>query len=368
MTIYLVTMALVALFGAVLCREGDGKKTKIYVAACFAALTVIAAVRATTVGVDTAQFCRAYAAIGLTPWGSLRDSFRYEWGFLILCKFLNYISNDPQLLIVATSVIVNVPIGIFIYRNSAKPALSIFLYLGLTCYTQNMNIMRNAMAVAVVLLAFEALKERHNILFIALIALAASFHKTAPFLLILWPLWRLRFSKRTFLVYGILCVVLFIFLHPAADLLATLLGKDEIYSEKYTGSNYFGAMFKALLAIFITGVVFNYFRVGQRRGASLTQTDRFYCHVLMLWIMFSLLGMQIEIFARLCVYFNIFAVVGVARALQFCDNGGERTFVELLIGGVALCYFVIVGLYRPEWQGAIPYEVGSSILRFFNFG
>lgn len=365
MGIYLATMALVALFGAIMCREGEGKKAKLYVVLCFAALTVIAAVRASTVGADTSQYCRAYTLIGVTPWRSLGDSFRYEWGFLILCKLLSYVSTDPQLLIAVSSVIINVPIGIFIYRNSPKPELSIFLYMGLTYYTQNMNVMRNAMAVAIVLLAFEALKGRRNILFFALIALAASFHKTAPFLLILWPLWKLGYNRQTMLVYFVLCIGLFVFAQPVSELLATFMGREEIYNEKYTGSNYFGALFKLLLALFITFVVFNYFRVGQRRGIELTQVDRFYCHMLSLWIMFSLLGMQVEIYARLGMFFNIFAVVGVARAVRFAGNRGERAFVELLIGGVALAYFVVIGIYRPEWQGAIPYELAQTLMKYF---
>lgn len=333
MAVYLATMGLVALFGAVLCREGDEKKSKVYVVLCFAALTLIAAVRATTVGVDTSQFCRAYTYIGITPWGSLGDSFRYEWGFLVLCKMLNYISSDPQFLLLATSLLINVPIGIFIYRNSSKVELSIFLYLGLTCYTQNMNIMREAIAVSIVLIAFEVLKSHRAVGFALLVVLAASFHKTALFLLILWPLWKLGFNRKTILIYCVISAFVFIFAQPISDVLASLMGKDEIYNAKYTGSNYFGALFKLLLALFITFVVFNYFHVGQKRGIELTQVDRFYCHMLMLWIMFSLLGMQIEIFARLCMYFNIFAVVGISRAIRFIGNKGERAFVELLMGG-----------------------------------
>ena len=365
MAIYLATMALVAFFGAILYREGDEKKTKLYVTACFVALTVIAAARSDMVGADTSQFCRAYAHIGVTPWSSLGDSFRYEWGFLFLCKILNYISSNPQLLIVVSSIIINVPIGIFIYRNSPKPELSIFLYIGLTYFTQNMNVMREAMAVAIVLLAFELLKERRAFLFVLLIALAASFHKTALFLLILWPLWKLSFNRRTLLVYCALCLGLFVFANQVSDLLAFLMGRDELYSEKFSGSNYFGALFKFFLALFITFIIFNYLRVGQKRGIELTQVDRFYCHMLALWIMFALLGMQVEIYARLCMYFNIFAVIGVTRALRFVDSKGERAFVELLIGGVALCYFVIIGVYRPEWQGAIPYEVARIFMRLF---
>lgn len=360
MGIYIAIMAFIALFGAVLSHGENGNK-KAYLIACFALLTVVASIRASTVGADTAMYARSYVAIGSSSWTSLTSSFRYEWGFLVLCKLLGYVTRDPQLLIAVSSLLINIPIAIFIYRNSPKPELSVFLYVGLTYYTQNMNVMREAIAVAFILIAFEMLKSEHRFWFVAFVLIAFSFHKTALFLLVLLPLWNLDFKRKTLIAYLALGVVLFIFATPISNLLAGLLGKDSIYRDEFTGSNYFGALFKALLAMFISFVVLNYYRVGSKRGFVLSQTDRFYCHMLMLWVMFTILGMQIQIYARLCMYFNVFALVGIAGALRFVGDKGERAFLELLIGGVALCYFLIIGIYRPEWQGVIPYEVGSTI-------
>lgn len=366
MAFYLCLMTFIAAFGAVLCREGDGRKAKLYVTMCFAALTLIAAVRSANVGVDTGQFTIAYTLIGMTPWEDLGSTFRYEWGFLILCKLLNYVSSDPQLLLVVSSLIINVPVGIFIYRNSPRVELSIFLYVALTLFTMNMNIMREAMAVSIVLIAFEMLKKGYDIWFLVLVGAATGFHQTAPFLLILWPLWRIDFNRRSFLVYCVLALILFFFSHQVSDLLAALLGRDEIYRDEYTGSNYFGALLKALLAVFVSAIVLNYFRVGKKRGLELSRAESFYCHMLMLWVLFSILGMQIQIFSRLCMYFNIFAVVGIACALRFIESKGERAFIELLIGAIALCYFVVIGVSRPEWQGVIPYEVSASVLHLIS--
>lgn len=357
MVIYLFEMTFIALFGAVLCRETE-KRTKLYITLCFFMLTFVAGIRSVNVGVDTEQFCRAYQMIGMTPWDNLFSSFRYEWGFLVLCKVLNYVSVNPQLLIIVSSILINVPLGVFIFRNSSSAALSAFLYVGLGLYASNMNIMREAIAVSFVLIAFEMLKANRSLLFFLFVAIASGFHQTAPFLVILWPLWRLGFNRKTILVYVILFMVAFIFAHQISNLLASLVGREQLYNSEFTGSNYFGALLKALLALFIAVIVLNYFRVGQRVGIQLSNVDQFYCHMLMLWILFSILGMQIQIFSRLCMYFNVFALVGITCALRFIENAGERVFIMLLLGVVALSYFIIVGLFRPEWQGVIPYEVG----------
>lgn len=357
MAIYLFEMTFIALFGAVLCRETE-KRTKLYITLCFFMLTFVAGIRSVNVGVDTEQFCRAYQMIGMTPWDNLFSSFRYEWGFLVLCKVLNYVSVNPQLLIIVSSILINVPLGVFIFRNSSSAALSAFLYVGLGLYASNMNIMREAIAVSFVLIAFEMLKANRSLLFFLFVAIASGFHQTAPFLVILWPLWRLGFNRKSILAYVILFMVAFIFAHQISNLLASLVGREQLYNSEFTGSNYFGALLKALLALFIAVIVLNYFRVGQRVGIQLSNVDQFYCHMLMLWILFSILGMQIQIFSRLCMYFNVFALVGITCALRFIENAGERVFIMLLLGVVALSYFIIVGLFRPEWQGVIPYEVG----------
>ena len=303
MAIYIFEMTFIALFGAILCRETE-KRAKLYITLCFFMLTFVAGIRSVNVGVDTEQFCRAYRLIGMTPWSSLFSSFRYEWCFLLLCKVLNYISCDPQLLIIVSSVLINVPIGVFIFRNSPAVELSIFLYVGLGLYTSNMNIMREAIAVSFILIAFEMLKSKRDLLFLLFVFIASGFHQTAPFLLILWPLWRLGFNKHFIIAYGAIFVTSFVFAHQISDLLALLLGRDQIYSSEFTGNNYFSAFLKALLAVFITAIVLNYFHVGQKRGILLSNEDQFYCHMLMFWILFSILGMQIQIFSRLCMYFN----------------------------------------------------------------
>ena len=53
MAIYIFEMTIIALFGAILCRETE-KRTKLYITLCFFMLTFVAGIRSVNVGVPAA--------------------------------------------------------------------------------------------------------------------------------------------------------------------------------------------------------------------------------------------------------------------------------------------------------------------------
>ena len=61
----------------------------------FGILALLAMIRAYTVGIDTPQFIGAYQDIGFNSSFSL-NQYRYEPGFTILCKLLNYVNKEGK--------------------------------------------------------------------------------------------------------------------------------------------------------------------------------------------------------------------------------------------------------------------------------
>jgi hypothetical protein len=365
MGVYLFILALIIILSITILPSGRISSRRAYIIICFTVLIIVASIRSYSVGADTLQFYKAYSEISFAPWDQLTTTFRYEWGFLIFCKLLTCISSDPQLLLFASSCLINIPIGVFLYRNSENLGLSVFLYVALALYTSNMNVMREAIAASIVLIGFESLKKGHFLRFSLFVILAAFFHRTAFICFIFLPLWYAPFNKKTFLTYIIICAIVFVFAHQISDLIASALGRDQLYRDEYMGSNYNAALIKALFAFSLALIVFNYYHVGVKTGETISQQDTFYCHMLMLWVAFSVFGMQVEIFSRMGMYFNIFAPVGISCALRFAKSRSERIVLQLLIGAVALAYFIIIGVFRPEWQGVIPYTVASEIASAF---
>jgi capsular polysaccharide biosynthesis protein len=172
MAIYIIVLIFEIIFGLLLSVNKKENSKKIFIIITFVILTIVAGIRTKDVGTDTEQYYRAYKRIG--TYTSINSAFneRYEKGFVILCYGLNKISSDPQILIFITSAFINFCVLRFIYRNSNNLVYSVYLYITLNFYFSYMNIMRQAVAIGFLLLAFENLKSKKYVKYFLEILLA----------------------------------------------------------------------------------------------------------------------------------------------------------------------------------------------------
>lgn len=365
MTIYLAILAEVVVLGAAMTlsdslRESGGR---VYAAVIVATLFAVSAVRSFTVGVDTEQFCRAYIRIGQE--GALAfDLERYEYLFTALCLWLNELSDNYQLLIIVSSALSLVPVGYLVYKCSENAPLSFFLYITLNMYFSSMNIMRQSIALGIIAIGLVWLIRDKSLPFVASVAVAYLFHRSAVFLLVLLFVRKLPFNRKVFLAYIAASAVVFLLSDPLANLVASLYGTSTLYDETFMGSNFFGAAFKAAVAFACGVLCVNYIAFSRRRGEE-GPHDSLYQHGLMLWLLFSVFMMKIEIVGRLSEYFMLFAILAIPMAMKRIPKK-ERSLVLLVVGGCFLLYFVFIGAARPEWYGAIPYVADfDNVLAIF---
>ena len=353
MLVYLLQITAVGLFAAIL-KPSDGQKAnrRAYAITLCLALLMVAAVRDVSVGADTGQFCRAYERIGFEGIHAF-DTVRYEPLFTSLCLLLNGVTDNYQALIVVASAIALIPVARLIYAKSKDMPLSFFLYIASNMYFSSMNTMRQAIAIGIIALAIPRLLGGKWTLYAICVAVAALFHQSAIVALLLIPLTKLKFSKGVFAAYLAASVAAFLFSLQLSDIVAGFLGRDELYSEAYMGSNYFGALFQSAVALACCLLCANYFAFSKRIGRSET-TDSVYMHAMMLWFFFSVFSMQVEIVGRLGSYFSLFAVLAIPDAIKRApkEEGG-------IVGGVTrvafFIYFVVICVARSEWFGVIPY-------------
>ena len=356
MAFYGALAMLTLVLGVAIKPSASDQRKKAYVVTVFALLICLAALRSQTVGIDTKQFASAYARIGTEGWAAFGLE-RYEPGFTAMCLFLNLFSDNYQLLLVVTAVLIYAPIGAMVRRYSVNAVLSCFLFITLNLFTGYMNVMRQGLSVAFILLAGFALMKGKKGTFVLLILVASLFHVYALAAMVLWPLSRVGFGKRCLLGYALAFLVGVFGINLVIEFSQLLLRRQEIYDAAFMGSNYFGAVIQFAFAGVISLITINYLHV-LNKGAPVGGREglAFYQHSLMLWTFFMLLGIQIEVFSRLAYYFQIFAIFAIPLALT-APSAKERDIVQLVLCTVCFAYFVIIGVYRPEWQGVIPYVI-----------
>lgn len=220
MAIYIVNALMVILLSAVYSSKFkvtsslkiSGKR--VYIVVIFILFFCIMAFRAVSVGVDTSPYSRIYTIIGRS--GSLRSALANAPLsapiYVVFCWLLYHISSDPQLLIIASSLIVTVGLFKFIEKASDNIIISCNCWIGLTMFYASMNGNRQFMALVLILNAFYYLTfSITSMKGWGLFALAVGIHSTAIFSLIallgVMLAKKLKANKLIFLTSVIISVV-----------------------------------------------------------------------------------------------------------------------------------------------------------------
>lgn len=325
----------------------------------------VAAFRSNSVGVDTFMYYDSYRYYLADGWNF---TLRFEKGFSIFMKLLTYISNDPQIVIIASSFFITTSVSIFCYRFSPKPFFSLFLYVVLGYFMSYMNIMREAMAISTILIGFGFAKKKgffNFLIFEAVVFLAMSFHFAAIFAAIIPFLKYIKQTKYSIILESIIVIFAFFFTKDIFNLMTSITGKYSYYGEgQFSVSNYYGALINALFGIFVVGI----FLYANRKELisynnkfiktvedDCSKENSFYLSIGIIYVFALILTIQMNIFNR---FSNVYAIYNIILIpIAFTKMQAQKyDLLKFFVILIFLLYFFIIAIFRPEWNGCIPYK------------
>lgn len=351
MGIYIIILVVLLIVGDVLKPNKKLKNKKTYMIFVFFILGTTAAIRSPKVGIDTMQFYRAFEIIGNMSLNVAINATRYEVGFVMLCKGLNVITSNPQILIIITSLFINGVVCLFIYRESKDIVLSSILYITLNYYFAYMNIMRQAIAICIIIIGYTFfLKKGKKVKFIITALLAFTFHTTGiiPVLLVLFD--KLEYKNKYYAITIIGSMIAFLLAPVLFSIVSKLLNSYSGYKDSsFYDSNYFAAVFIYLINLTFLTVSF---LCNKNKNIELSKM----LFISSMAVITSAIGIRITLIGRMANYFNIYNIVLLPNAVKNNCDKTTRQLIYLLTIGFSVAYFLIIMIYRPEWYGAIPYK------------
>lgn len=375
MFIYLVLMTIILAVGCFFKVNSTKTKQLVFLISVFTILAITASLRSYNVGIDTEQFYRNYMIINVAGWEN-SSVLRYEFGFFALCKILNYISTDPQLLIIVSSCFICFSVGRFIYKNSNDVIFSSFLFISLNIFSMYLNVMRQAIAISIILFAIEFLKKpniKNIIIYILIVILAMQFHNSAIVMIIPLFFTRLKYTNISFIATIIASAASFVLSSFLWNIMIKLFPSYSEYSNSvFTESNYFAAAINALICIFIliSGLAFAgknirsqketkalliNFETPGNNGKLILSYD-INAYLLSFALIFLVLTMRMTLFNRFSIYFTIFYITWIPNIAQSMTIKKDKAFLTFILTVFTLAYFLVVAIFRPEWYGVVPYQ------------
>ena len=322
---------------------------------------MMSAFRAETIGTDTENYLRTYNYIADC---NLLNAFvvsRMESGYV----FLNYICSHFGISFLGMQVIINIfiyySLSCFFFKYSPNIGLSCFLFLSLRMMFGPMNVVRMYIALAILLWAIPYIQKRKFCSFTIVCLIASSFHLAALLFWILYPLcvWKNKFKN--YVIWSIAIAIALL-----GNLFFVKITSSIGIYEGYLNSQYFDGSIKVAtylslvinLCFYLFILIANKSRLRMERGGG--ELSMLYVSSVSMKIILAigLVGLTNSIMSRLSGFFDIFLLFLIPYSFYSLDNILKRYCLGFIMMILLVMQFLIVLMYRPNWNGVVPFEWG----------
>lgn len=299
---------------------------------------------------DTYYYYLDFLDYGKTEFGDLallnKDPF-----FAVFTKILRFFINDNfQLYLILCSAFLIIPLGQFIYRESKNPMMSYLMFISLGFFYFSMVCIRQSMAIGILLLSYQALKNHDFWKFICFVLIASAFHLTALLFFVIYPLSYLKYNFKLLFFYiaaMVVAIELGQSLISSFDL--TLLG-DRFASYQFGENRSLSAAGFLQLVLFALLFVLYYSKVKMVDEVEINLQS----HLLSLAMIFQSLVFVIAEFFRLSWYFKVYILILIPLIAYY---SGRRQLYSAILGFAFLLYFFMNEAnndYAFFWQHYTP--------------
>ena len=185
-------------------------------------------------GTDLIQYEKSFLNVQVSEWGSGFELAK-DKGYFIFQKLTQYLTDEFYTFLAIIAILTVTGLWYFYNRESENAVLTIALFLSVAPFTMFFSGLRQAFAMAFVVPAWYAAKNKKFLLFALSVVIAGFLHHSAWFIALILPLYYIKLTKKSlFFVVPAMGLVL-AFNKPLFQLAVKFLG-DRGYEMSDTGA------------------------------------------------------------------------------------------------------------------------------------
>lgn len=327
-------------------------------------LIVVSICRGVSVGVDLENYISVVREMGRTGFNEIIHLFKekgifvridvkstgiaMEGGFLILAKLIWSIGSSPQIFIIITSVVIIIGISFFIKQYSKNPCSSLIIFVLLGYYGQTMNVIRNYLAIVILLFSIRYLEEKKYFKFLAVVLIAFLLHRSAiTFLLMLCCMYFAANSNRVKIYRGAIIAAMLILAMFAEQVAGRFIRLYYGYDAHLDTSWGINKMLFVLLFLYVFILIFSNKEFWSEKRHVL------FVNALGIAMLVQVVAPYYETVGRIRIYFEIFLIILIPNLIESQKNYRQKILLKGLV------YFVLIAFYftllRKDGPQIIPY-------------
>ena len=358
MSIYIQLVLITLVLGVIMPQKGP--KRIYYIALMAMICTFVCGFRYQFLTGDLHKYywnyfnCGSYDWFSPELWAEGRNFAFYYFNKIIYTLF----GEEQQALLFCIALIIHVVLAIVIYRYSPAPWMSFLVWHCMAFYIFGFSAIKQALAMAFVMLAFVAATERKLLGFLVTMALAGSIHMPALVFLPAYWMMGMRVNGRTIILYTLLGITLYVFKDQFLDFIRSFYYEDD---EVFIYSGEIGSRFIMILGFTLFGVLFKGFE---------NRDFEHLIHIIAFAAILQLFSGYDNIFTRLADYYFQFSVLYLPMTFYNAERNLQRSYMRpflpfnarsLKVFSLFICVFMLWFYWTYNINITIEYAVDDYL-------
>lgn len=297
-------------------------KYKIVIDTFFAVWLLLLLFRSESVGTDLAVYKYHFNNYSEMSWDYIianRVLYDHEPAYVLLCKIVSLFSDNFRWIIIIAALISVLPIWKMYRQDGRNAFLNIVLFINIAPFIMYFSGLRQAMAMTFVVSCYYCCKSKKALKFILWVMIAYLFHKSAVILLLMYPVYHIKWRKKIHLLY-LLPIVVIIYLFKVHIFRFLLMFMNEKYIDRYAeGIKSTGAYAVLLLLGFL--LIYSFVIVDQQKLDNDTVGLR---NILVISVILQVFSGVHSIAMRMNYYYLLFIPLLIDRVIQIGDDKEKK--------------------------------------------
>lgn len=258
------------------------------------------------------------------------DVKNLETGFKILIKICIFIAKDNyQIIFVITSFIINYCIFFSIYKNSKNTYLSIILYFLAGFYFQSLNIMRQYLAMSIIIFGYRLVIDKKYVRWIILCIVTSTIHMSSLICISFILLNEIKNINIKLLLISVGMYVVFNkWIQIIVERLILMTRFSSYLNSLYDVSN---ISITIILKNTILYLFMRYSYMIKEKNNELESLDKLFLNIQGATIIMAILGNVIELFSRMTYYLQIFQILSIPNFILGFKKADNRKIITVLV-------------------------------------
>lgn len=370
LTIYILVLAICLLFGMIFNPNKNNMRKKIYLLSVFGLIILFSSLRSYMIGIDLKDhYYKAFVYYSDKSFDFFLSHSPYDKGYIFFYHFIYYFTKNPQVMIAIHSVIVFSIVGRFIYKNSNNVIMSSFVFIAYNSWFMYMTMLRQSLAIAVLLIATEIwskrdLKKKRIVYFYLLVFIASTFHSSA-IIFSIYPLVEKIPVKKTTIFLSIIGIIFTtVFYNQIFILISKIISVTKDYTSFYANDisivnvTTIYSIAVGAITLFLSYIyIYRNNSIDKNAAKKETISNDFLVFLVIIFTTTRILRIKIGIIARASEYFLPFLWILLPRTLNNITRKNDRVLIKFITYSLFVLAFVWCGYSNgADLYGTVPYK------------